>query len=161
MSDAPPRRATAGPSPRFSAAALASLHHAAFAPPETGPAAWSETALSSAVGPGVLWIEIGAATPLAFGAVRLVGPEAEVLTLARAPACRGQGLGSALLQAICTDLTGFAVESLVLEVSASNKPALQLYQSFDFSEIGRRPAAYQRPGRLALDAVVMSRAIGA
>jgi ribosomal-protein-alanine N-acetyltransferase len=42
------------------------------------------------------------------------------------------------------------VDNLVLEVRASNHPALTLYRRLEFVEIGRRTGYYQNPAEDAL-----------
>lgn len=124
------------------AAALATIHAAAFAPGERWRAeAFAELLASPGVG--------GLVDGPGFVLVRKAGGEAEVLTLAVAPPGRQQGLGRRLLAA--------AVDALAcpvfLEVAADNAPALQLYRSAGFAECGRR-RAYYGPGR---DALVLRR----
>lgn len=87
---------------------------------------------------------------------RMAGDEAEILTVAVAPALRGRGFAGRLLAAHVPDLVRAGIRTLFLEVEAGNAPALRLYASHDFHPVGRRKA-YYRTGSGAADAVVMRR----
>jgi ribosomal protein S18 acetylase RimI-like enzyme len=56
------------------------------------------------------------------------------------PDCRGEGLGSALMQAALSR----AVTDVLLTVDPENAPAVQLYRNFGF-DIRERVAGYYRP----------------
>jgi ribosomal-protein-alanine N-acetyltransferase len=62
--------------------------------------------------------------------------EGWILSLAVAPAARGQGLGRRLLQAAVTALESQGCERIKLTVLPDN-PALHLYRSLGFTEAGR------------------------
>lgn len=65
-----------------------------------------------------------------------------------APAVRGRGIGTLLLQAaLAQALAWSGVEQISLAVTASNQAALSLYRSCGFVEVGRTPRA------LKIDAV--------
>ena len=62
------------------------------------------------------------------------------------PACRGHGLGRALLE----HAMGYAastVEELRLSVTAASEPAMALYRRAGFREYGREPRAIKIAGR--------------
>lgn len=82
--------------------------------------------------------------------------DADVQTIAVAPAKRGQGIGSALLQALLDEAVRRGVDRVFLEVRADNPVAQQLYRGFGFASIGVRRGYYQPDG---VDAIVMSRAV--
>lgn len=88
---------------------------------------------------------------LAFALWRQLGEEAELLTIAVAPDCQGQGLGGQLM-AVAPDAA-----RLYLEVAADNAPALALYRRFGFTEAGRRPRYYRRQDGSRADAIIMQR----
>lgn len=119
--------------------ALAALHAACF------PDAWDAAAITALL-----------ATPGTFAFVhadgfvlaRVAGGEAEILTLAVAPAARGRGLGRALLQAVIRRADEQEASSLFLEVGADNPAALALYAGLGFTKVGMRKAYYN--GRDAL-----------
>lgn len=87
---------------------------------------------------------------------RKAGDEAEILTVAIAPALRGRGFGARLLAAHVPDLVRAGVRSLFLEVEAGNSAAIRLYAGHDFHPVGRRKG-YYRTGAGVADAVVMRR----
>lgn len=91
-----------------------------------------------------------------FILTRKGGDEAEILTVAVAPALRGRGFAGRLLAAHVPDLVRAGVRTLFLEVEAGNAAALRLYAGHDFHAVGRRKA-YYRTGSGAADAVVMRR----
>ena len=82
-----------------------------------------------------------------FVLARAAGGEAEILTLAVAPAARGQGLGRALLQAAAAHAATLGAQSMFLEVGADNPAALALYAGLGFVRAGQRKAYYAAPVR--------------
>jgi [ribosomal protein S18]-alanine N-acetyltransferase len=97
--------------------------------------------------------------PVAFGLALQAGDDAELLTIATDPARRGQGMGRRVFRAL-DELAGQrTLNRWILEVARNNLPALGLYRSEGFVEIGMRKLYYQtREGRV--DALVMSRPVG-
>lgn len=90
-----------------------------------------------------------------FIVVRRAGDEAEILTIAVAPALRRRGIGGALLQSIIAWLAGENILALFLEVAGDNAAALTLYRAQGFVDAGRRRAYYARTGMAAADALVL------
>lgn len=84
--------------------------------------------------------------------------QGEILNLGVALAARRRGIGRALVRTLLEEFVRRGVVSAFLEVRESNFPAQQLYESFGFTEVGRRPRYYQRPLE---DAVVLRAAISA
>jgi ribosomal-protein-alanine N-acetyltransferase len=76
--------------------------------------------------------------------------EAHITILAVHPHCQGQGLGQALLISLLMAAYDRGLERATLEVRASNKPALSLYQKFGFKTAGRRRRYYKDTGEDAL-----------
>lgn len=87
---------------------------------------------------------------------RLVGDEAEILTVCVAPRVRGRGFGARLLSAHVPDLMRAGVRHLFLEVEAGNEAAIKLYARQGFQPIGRRKGYYRSATGVA-DAVTMRR----
>lgn len=82
--------------------------------------------------------------------------EVHLLNITVAPAWQGHGLGTHLLDTLCTWSRQRRAQWLWLEVRASNARALSVYQRFGFKRVGERKAYYPlAPGRRE-DAVVMS-----
>ena len=118
------------------AAMLAIIHGTAFC----ADAAWGPDAIALTLGmPGVFgFYRPGAGMILA----RAAGGEAEVLTLAVAPASRGLGCGAALLAAAMAEAARRGAGEMFLEVAVSNGRARRLYQRAGFAETGRRRGYY-------------------
>ena len=74
--------------------------------------------------------------------------EIEILNLAVVPEHRRRGAAAAMIHALPSE------PACLLEVRASNLPALALYRWAGFAEAGRRAAYYDAP---AEDAIVMRR----
>lgn len=79
---------------------------------------------------------------LAFCVCLLVPPEAQLLMIAVIPERAGAGVGGFLLKAVLEDLRLRFFRTITLEVSGANLPALGLYRSFGFVEVGRRSGYY-------------------
>lgn len=113
--------------------ALAALHAACFPDP------WDAAAISALlVTPGTF----AYAHDDGFVLARAVGGDAEILTLAVAPAARGQGLGRGLLQAAIARARELGAETMFLEVGADNPAALALYAGLGFAKCGMRKGYY-------------------
>ncbi|MBT0767895.1 ribosomal protein S18-alanine N-acetyltransferase [Kineosporia sp. J2-2] len=93
----------------------------------------------------------GPATVLGYAGLLAPGPEADVQTVAVAPAAQGQGVGRRLLDALIGAAHERRATSLLLEVRADNEPAIGLYGSRGFERIAIRRRYY--PGDV--DAWVM------
>ena len=85
------------------------------------------------------------------------GGEAEILTLAVAPAARGRGLGRALVTAAARHAVAMGANAFFLEVEEGNAPALALYAGLGFLQVGRRSGYYEgRDARLLKAALPLS-----
>jgi ribosomal-protein-alanine N-acetyltransferase len=82
--------------------------------------------------------------------------EAEILSIAIAPARRGRGLARPLLDLNLRRLAGLGARKVFLEVDKNNAPARALYKRAGFYEVGQRQGYYQ--GGMA--AVVLCRDLG-
>ena len=94
--------------------------------------------------------------PLGYAVVWIVEKEAELHWLEIFEDFRGRGLGKELLKLLLEELKRMGVKKLLLEVSDKNLPALGLYRSFGFREVGRRKNYY--PDRS--DAILMEFPLG-
>ncbi len=93
---------------------------------------------------------------LGYAVVSAVLDEGNLDNIAVARPARRQGVADALLSA----LTGFGREHLsrlMLEVRASNSPAIALYEKHGFAAVGRRKHYYTAPRE---DAVLMTLEFG-
>jgi [ribosomal protein S18]-alanine N-acetyltransferase len=78
-----------------------------------------------------------------FIILRTVADEAEILTLAVAPAWRRRGAGKRLVGQACSVAETKGAKALFLEVAETNAGALRLYEKFGFACVGRRERYYQ------------------
>lgn len=132
------------------AAQIGALEGLAF-----GAASWgSGNVIDGLAAPGVDTL-IAAAEPRArasgFAMWRMLGEEAEILTIGVEPAKRRRGCAGALLSSVIEAARLGGARRLFLEVDASNAPAEALYRRFGFAEVGRRRRYYKSGG----DALVM------
>ena len=118
------------------AAALAAIHAAAF--PVEGR--WGPDAMAlQLVLPGAFgWIDPAGGMILA----RAVVDEAEILTVAVAPAAQRQGLGGRLLAAAMAAVATRGAVTMVLEVGVGNAAAQALYARAGFVRVGLRRGYY-------------------
>lgn len=118
------------------AAILAAVHATAFPPRER----WGVDAISLQLAlPGV----VGFLHPRGgMLLARVIGGEAEILTLAVEPRVRRQGVATALLTKALTEAGNRGARSVLLEVSVSNAAARALYGHAGFVEVGRRQHYY-------------------
>lgn len=127
---------------------LAALHAASF----TNPSPWSGAAIRGLLAlPGVFLIE----HPSGFAMGRRVLDEAELLTLAVAPAARRQGVGAELLAGFSREARARGAARGLLEVAADNGAAIALYQGQGWHQVGRRRGYYRDGPGPAVDALLM------
>lgn len=90
-------------------------------------------------------------------AVLSYGPgEVHLLNLCVDPHSQSKGLGRKMLRAMLRIAKLRNVEQMLLEVRPSNIPAVALYASEGFNEIGRRPRYYPAADGKREDALVMA-----
>lgn len=82
--------------------------------------------------------------------VQIFSGEGYVTNVATLPEFRRIGVARALILEVLKN----EMEFLTLEVRESNTPAISLYKSLDFVEVGKRPRFYREPTE---DAVLMTR----
>ena len=121
---------------------LATLHAACF------EEAWGEAALASLMAsPGIgALIAQSAEGPVGLLIYRVVGDEAEILTIGVDPHLRRRGAGAFLL----TNFLSLKIPSVFLEVAASNEDARHLYTKAGFKQVGLRKSYYAATGDDAL-----------
>ena len=116
---------------------------------------WSEALFRAALeNPGAaILLALGEdGAPLGYAVLSTVLDVGNLDNIAVAPAYRRQGVADALLSVV----TGFGREHLsrlMLEVRASNAPAIALYEKYGFAAVGRRKNYYDAPRE---DAVLMT-----
>ena len=136
---------------------LASLHSACF---ERGWSA-SEMARLLAMPGAVCLIARRDDQPSALLLLRSAGDEAEIITIGTLPDMRRQGIGAALIAAALPLLRNRDIQRLLIEVAASNAPALALYRKVGFSAVGQRRDYYQHADGRREDAIIMSKTLSA
>ena len=88
------------------------------------------------------------------------GDVADVMTVAVAPAFRGQGVGGLHVRDLVSRAESSGATALLLEVRADNEPALALYRRQGFVPVSRRHRYYRHAHGHDVDAVVMRRLVG-
>jgi ribosomal-protein-alanine N-acetyltransferase len=88
-----------------------------------------------------------------YAIVWVVHDELHVLNVATDPAHRRRGVGRALLNQVAELGRARACRLATLEVRRSNEPALALYQSLGYRQVGVRPRYYAEEGE---DAILMT-----
>ena len=135
LTRSPPTFSTVGPR---DAAAIAQLQAASFG------RGWGEDEVyrllvDSAV---VAHRTLSGRSLVGFVMSRMAADEAEILSIAIAPARRGRGLSRPLLDYHLRSLAGLGVLAVFLEVDEHNAPARRLYDGAGFREVGRRDGYY-------------------
>lgn len=131
-------------------ARLAALHGASF----TTPRPWSAAEIAATLAtPGAFLVDDSDG----FLIGRVLAGEAELLTLAVAPAARRRGIGARLVAAFLARAHAASARRAFLEVAADNTAALALYARAGFAEAGRRRGYYRHPSGAATDALVLAR----
>ncbi len=87
-----------------------------------------------------------------FAVASLLPPEAELEIIAVAPTAQRRGLARQLFFSLATELRTAEVIGVMLEVRATNQPALEFYRRLGFVETGHRPRYYHDPVE---DAILM------
>lgn len=142
-----------GPLPAPVAERLSRVMADAFAARERG---WSAAEIAAlAETPGVAILDADEA----FAMIRTVAGEAELLTIAVAPAAQGRGVGRALLDQALARAAG-AASRLFLEVGVTNDPARALYAAAGFRPAGRRKSYVRRADGALEDALILERPLG-
>ncbi|MBQ7385112.1 MAG: ribosomal protein S18-alanine N-acetyltransferase [Ruminococcus sp.] len=84
-------------------------------------------------------------TPIGYVGLSVVFDEGYMGNLAVLEAYRRKGVGKALMQELLNECVKLDLAFATLEVRASNTPAVKLYESLGFTEVGRRKNYYKEP----------------
>ena len=76
--------------------------------------------------------------------------ESDIMNVAVHPDYRRQGIAECLINKLVEDLSGRGSHALMLEVRASNDPAIALYHKLGFVQVGCRKNYYRNPKEDAL-----------
>ena len=113
---------------------------------------WSEASIGSELKNKLsLWVvaEDNGKVAGYVGSQTVLG-EADMMNLAVHPDYRRQGIGEQLVLQLIQRLREQGSHILILEVRASNAPAISLYEKLGFVQVGRRPNYYYKPKEDAL-----------
>jgi len=115
---------------------------------------WSDAQYRSMVGDAsrIVLVAKQAEEICGFSVIHLIGDQAELENIVIADEARGKGQGTALLRAALQLAGRRGVRRILLEVRASNAPALRLYKKMGFVDGGRRKNYYSDPQE---DAILM------
>lgn len=117
---------------------------------------WSEKTFASNQGERYLNFRLDVDGVLAaFAITQVVLDEATLFNLAVDPVFQRRGLGRELLQHLIAELEQRGILTLWLEVRASNRPAIALYEQLDFNEVSIRRNYYPTADGKE-DAVIMA-----
>jgi ribosomal-protein-alanine N-acetyltransferase len=134
--------------------ALSVIHRDCFAP------GWSEEAFAGLFAtPGTL--AFVAHNNAGFGVLRIVGDEAEIITMAVLFRNRRSGIGNMIVDSMVHFAKACGVKTVFLEVRKSNIAAMALYHKFGFSEISCRERYYHNSDGSSEDAIVMKKVLSA
>jgi ribosomal-protein-alanine N-acetyltransferase len=92
---------------------------------------------------------------VAYALVQKISPEAELISIAVVPDARRRGIAEKLLRQIWQSLQSDGIDTLHLEVNEQLTEARALYQKTGFESVGRRAQYYQKPDKIAEDAILM------
>lgn len=127
-------------------AQIASLEKQCFGDP------WSEDSIASELdNPLSLWLvaeQDGAVC--GYVGSQTVLDETDMMNIAVRPDCRRHGIAAALIDELIVRLKERGSHILRLEVRVSNAPAIALYDSLGFTQLGLRKNYYRNPKENAL-----------
>lgn len=127
-------------------AAIAELEKLCFSDP------WSENSISGELTSRLShWlVALEGEQVLGYIGSQSVLGQSDMMNVAVHPDHRRKGIAEALILALCQDLQAQGNQCILLEVRASNAPAIALYEKLGFAQVGRRPNYYRHPKEDAL-----------
>ena len=99
--------------------------------------------------------EAESGTIVGYAGLQVAADEGYITNIAVFPACRRQGVATALLRVFLDFAQANRLSFLTLEVRAGNAAAIGLYEKYGFRQVGRRKNYYTKPKE---DALLMTRA---
>lgn len=105
---------------------------------------WSEGLLKSCLGPGYFFyalVDVDARI-VGYAILNCILDEAHLLNICIKPSFQGQGLGGQLLDRMIDIASRQRIDTLFLEVRASNQAARRLYEKHGFNQYGLRAHYY-------------------
>lgn len=150
-----PSASRLGPLRAEHAEECATIHAVSFAHP--WPAQEIEALLSGAAALGTAALDPATLALRGFTLSRRAADEAEILTIAAAPAWRRHGVGREMLAEHLRHAALLGVKTMFLEVDPDNAPAVALYKRFGFVKVGERGGYYRRGDGTLASAWIMRR----
>ena len=125
---------------------VAELERICFADP------WSEKSVASELdNKWALWlVALDGDTVVGYIGSQTAVDETDVMNVAVHPDHRRQGIAEALIEKLVQELKARGSHALMLEVRASNAPAIALYEKLGFLQVGLRKNYYRNPKEDAL-----------
>ena len=113
---------------------------------------WSERSIATELtNPLSLWlVALDGEQVVGYVGSQSVMGEADMMNIAVSAQQRRLGIAQSLVERLVAALAQKDVNSLTLEVRASNEPAKALYGKLGFLQVGRRPNYYRNPKEDAL-----------
>ncbi|SFJ81334.1 ribosomal protein S18-alanine N-acetyltransferase [Cellulomonas sp. KH9] len=111
-----------------------------------GVSAWSRQMLADElVGPGRTYVgaELPGGSLVGYAGMWFDGRDVQIMTVATDPGYQGRGVGRRMLTTLLDRARELRAESVLLEVRVDNAPAIHLYESLGFTQLGRRRGYYQ------------------
>ena len=99
-------------------------------------------------------LEPGTDKVIGYAGLLVMADEGYIANVAVFPEYRRRGVAEQIIQVFCDFAQGNHLAFLTLEVRPSNAPAISLYNSFGFEEVGRRKNYYDLPRE---DALILTR----
>ena len=120
---------------------VAELERICFADP------WSEKSVASELdNKWALWlVALEGDTVVGYIGSQTAVDETDVMNVAVHPDHRRQGIAEALIEKLVLELKARGSHALMLEVRASNAPAISLYEKLGFLQVGLRKNYYRNP----------------
>ena len=125
---------------------VAELEQICFADP------WSENSIASELdNKWALWlVALEGSDVVGYVGSQTAIDETDVMNVAVHPDHRRQGIAEKLMEQLVAGLKERASHALMLEVRASNAPAIALYEKLGFTQVGCRRNYYRNPKEDAL-----------
>lgn len=120
---------------------------------------WSEDLILDALESPLdeLWVLTEDDAVTGYCNFRMIAGEGELMRIAVDPSARGKGYGKMLMERLNACAAAKQISDITLEVRASNKAAIHLYEAFQFRTEAVRNRYYTHPVE---DALIMWRRLG-
>lgn len=121
------------------------------------PSPWTEGIFRDCILVGYqCWVVRDGPGVVGYAVLSAAAGEAHLLNICVAPEYQGRGIGRRLLEAMMEQARRYKADTVFLEVRPSNSPALTLYRTAGFAQVGYRKEYYPDEGQRE-DAIVMAR----